>query len=79
MADNGGQLLLAVYNTVTKSYLTDNRFDDKVKVLYTHSYQTVIIMYHFRYWKILKNTFSHLGLKVTMMLVPLHCIPGLFI
>ena len=29
-ADNGGQLLLAVYNTITKSYLTPNRFDDKV-------------------------------------------------
>ena len=29
-ADNGGQLLLAVYNAITKSYLTDNRFDDKV-------------------------------------------------
>ena len=30
MADNSGQLLLALYSTVTKSYLTDNRFDIKV-------------------------------------------------
>ena len=29
-ADNGEQLLLAVYNAITKSYLTGNRFDDKV-------------------------------------------------
>lgn len=39
-ADNGGQLLLAIYSTVTKSYLTENRFDVKVLTVFTyvHSY-----------------------------------------
>ena len=30
MPDNGGKLLLGVCNAITKSYLSDNRFDDKV-------------------------------------------------
>ena len=37
IADNGGQLLLAVYNTITKSYLSDNKFDVKV-CLHAHIY-----------------------------------------
>ena len=40
MADNSGQLLLALYSTVTKSHLTDNRFD--VQVLIVFSFNTII-------------------------------------
>ena len=55
-ADNGGQLLLAVYNTITKSYIAGNRFDVKV-YLYTY---IVIRFYHCLPFQVLAKLEKHI-------------------
>ena len=73
MADSNGQLLLALYSTVTKSHLTDNRFD--VQVILDSVYYHLCVL-HFRCCQTLKVIFTHLALKPALRLVSMQCVPA---